>query len=482
MMSRFRRVLMVGAMVCVAAACTPPAAAHDSGTTDYQVTAADVAGSSTSADWVLIARAIVARDHDGATLTTAEANDFAAYLQRANRISAPQVDTLVDYRPNRVPAGTPPTTTTLPATTTTGAPTSTSTTTTTTVAATTTVSATTTTVPAATTTTAAPTTTAPATTTTIPAPPTSTIPTSSGDFIEDFASPASVDRFVWEQSHGGVDPFPRTDQPREWQADHDTMCGAPPTLRTVHLHGSGGYSGPGPIATATGDNAFWCAPGAEAAKGHVMTSTVLTAYGHIDFSPARSFTNVRQICWDMNRSDLGGRKWWQVSIIPEAAFQANGGHLDYVRPNLEGDGNVAGGSHVLPLNAFQLSTFRTENVFSRGDGVKASAGSEGADLSWAGGEAFWKPASDRANRYRHCLTESAAGVTLTMVDHRGTADPSDDDPWTQNMGTNFHIPQGAVRVIFQDVTYDSIKGDFERGGAPLNTNTWHVDNILIDVA
>jgi hypothetical protein len=89
---------------------------------------------------------------------------------------------------------------------------------------------------------------------------------------------------------------------------------------------------------------------------------------------------------------------------------------------------------------------------------------------------FAKPPSDRANRYRHCLERTATGTRLVVIDHT----QSPPDPWTNV--TNLDMPTGAVRVIFQDVTYDSIKGDFHMGGDPDNTNTWHWDNILVDQA
>jgi hypothetical protein len=197
-----------------------------------------------------------------------------------------------------------------------------------------------------------------------------------------------------------------------------------------------------------------------------MTSTALTAYGHIDFMPSQVFNNVNRICWDMNRSDLGGRKWAQVSIIPEAAFQAAGGVLDYVRPNLEGD--VAAAGPDLPVGAFQLSTFRSETLFSVGDGVET-----GQDPTVQILDMFAKPPSDRATRYKHCLERTGSTTTLTVVDH--TAEP--DDPWTNV--TALDIPTGPVRVIFQDATYDSLKGDFGMGGDPDTTNTWHWDNIQI---
>ena len=44
----------------------------------------------------------------------------------------------------------------------------------------------------------------------------------------------------------------------------------------------------------------------------------------------------------MSWNELGGRKWMQVAIVPEAYFQANDRRMSYARVELEGDGNVAG--------------------------------------------------------------------------------------------------------------------------------------------
>src|SRR4029453_6473210 len=97
-------------------------------------------------------------------------------------------------------------------------------------------------------------------------------------------------------------------------------CGSPDSLRQVDLVGE---VGPGPVANV-GDVVWWCAPGGDAAKGHVMTSVSGVAYAHIDFSPRQVFSDVSRVCWDMNRTEMGGRKWAQVTVVPESVFQANG--------------------------------------------------------------------------------------------------------------------------------------------------------------
>lgn len=299
---------------------------------------------------------------------------------------------------------------------------------------------------------------------------------SGGTFFEGFDAASSLDRFDWQISHGGVDPYPRNDQPASWQADHDMGCAPPPSLRNVQLVGA---AGPGAITEVDSHGrpisglAFWCAPGDDPARGHLMTSTTLTAYGHIDFSPRQVFTNVQRVCWSMNRSELGGGKWAQVSIIPLGAFNANEGALDYVKPALEND--VAAAGPVLPVGAFQLETFRSAVLFAVGDGARSQN-----DLNAQSLDAFGTPASDRATRYQHCLVDTPGGAYLQI---------GNDDPIYQRRlvngqwvnDTRFRFPTGPVRVIFQDVTYDSLKRDFSHAEA-LRTNTWHWDDIRIEVA
>jgi hypothetical protein len=231
------------------------------------------------------------------------------------------------------------------------------------------------------------------------------------------------------------------------------MCGAPTTLRDVHLHAS---AGPG-TAAAAGDAIWWCAPGGDASRGHVMTSQSLVGYGTIDFSPKQVFHDVTEVCWDMNRTEMGGRKWAQVTIVPEAEYQATGGLLNYVQSNLEGDVGAAGTT----MNAgFMLSTARSATWMQLPNDDDLILDSGAGDTG-----------SDKATRLRHCVSDTAAGVRITIhwPDGREMADAT---------RTGYHLPDGPVRVIFQDATYDSLKGDMSQAQA-LQTNTWHWDNISI---
>ena len=76
-----------------------------------------------------------------------------------------------------------------------------------------------------------------------------------------------------------------------------------------------------------------------------MSGLNTSGYSLVSFSPKQSFTNVREVCWDMSLADLGGGKWANVVLVPEATYlshpntnprRATDGEgpyrLDYVTP------------------------------------------------------------------------------------------------------------------------------------------------------
>ncbi len=275
---------------------------------------------------------------------------------------------------------------------------------------------------------------------------------SSRAFDAKFETAADLGRFDWEVFHGGIDPFGRgADQPQQWHGDHNMACQAPTTLRDVNLVGAGGPGGP----EVAGDMIWFCAPGGDATKGHVMTSTALLGYGQIDFSPKQSFADVEKVCWDQNWTENGGRKWTQVTIIPEALFQSNGGRLDYVSKDLQED--VAVGGLRLTGTAWMLTMLRAST------GVQIGQTDVYANVSGF-------RTDDKARRFHQCAIDQGDGTVRLELERL--------DGTTEIRIAPGSFPDGPARVILQDVTYDSFKGDLGAAGS-LETNTWHWDNIQV---
>jgi hypothetical protein len=335
--------------------------------------------------------------------------------------------------------GTVPPATTVPPTTT-QPPTTTTTTTTTTVPPTTT-----TTQPATTTTTTVPrttTTTVPPTTTTT-VPPTTTVPTGAVQFSATFETPEDFyDRFR-------LDVHFRDRNNVEWgrtfPGDHNMSCEGPTTQRNVRLQ-----------RNVDGNNTdlrqselfWWCAPNGEATKGHIMTGMAdVDGYTILSFSPNRSFRNVREVCWDVNLTDLGGRKWTQVILVPEAAFQANRQRLDYISPITQ---DVDQTAVRLPAGSFMWQSWDHK--------ARLFQGQQELLFDWSGFST-----SDKAKRYQHCMRDNGDG-TITTTQER--------DNGRRTLTVRGSFPAEA-RVIFQDDNYTP-----EKDG-PLQGFTWHWDNIII---
>jgi hypothetical protein len=258
-----------------------------------------------------------------------------------------------------------------------------------------------------------------------------------GDFIETFESPtAFATRFKTQVLHGVKPPTISS-----WLGDHDVHCGPPTTTRTIR-------------AAAPAESFYWCAPNGSG-SGHIMTSMNSSGYAQVDFSPNRSFTKIKRVCWDQNLTELGGRKWNQVVVVPESIYQANGGRIDYIKPPLQND--VAVGGVRISGETFMFEMLRGSTVTYVGQSI--------SDFDFAG---FTTP--DKAQRFRHCITDLENGtVRIQLGRPNGVTD-------TRTLSGSF--PNGPARVIFQDDTYDAPKDSTPR---PANPFTWHWDNILIDV-
>ena len=69
-----------------------------------------------------------------------------------------------------------------------------------------------------------------------------------------------------------------------------------------------------------------------------MTSVNTEGYVVAWFSPKETFTNVHQVCWDQNLTDLGGGKWTQVVFLTEAEMGEDSSDLGFTSPEFPDNG------------------------------------------------------------------------------------------------------------------------------------------------
>lgn len=281
---------------------------------------------------------------------------------------------------------------------------------------------------AATTTTAAPTTT---TGTSVPSP---------GGMVESFDTAfAFFGQFQTEVYNAAEPPEVQT-----WQGDHDLACEGPTTYRTIHQ-------------SVHSELIYWCAPDGTPASGHVMTSMLTSGFGDVNFAPARTFTNITRVCWSQNLTDEGGGRWTNMVVVPEATYQANGAHLNYVDPENQDPASSDRGT-PLTSGVFLLQIL--------GGSTKVYAGRTlVADV--AGGFVT----QDKMQRFPICATDLGNGSTRLDVS---------TPEGVQTRTVAAALPDGQVRVVFQDVVYDPDKHIGDPDTRPAFPFTWHWDNIVVD--
>lgn len=348
------------------------------------------------------------------------------------------------------------------ATTTTGVPSSTSTSTTTTVAATTTTSV----VPP--TTTIAPTTTAPAPTTTTPPP-------SGFQWFDDFAASTSVDRYDWQLHSAGSGHPPQhcgdgvtacglitaTDR-----AEHNMACGSPTTFRHIDAQPVHDFLVINPNVSPL---IWYCNPGNTAASGHVMTAIETEGVVTLSMSPKQTFTNVTKVCFDVNTNDnIGAGKWVNLWVVPTSSIAANGGRFDFAdAPDLDPNAYAPGPNdwHMKYMDGSLLSS---------------------TGLDWW---EWYRRASESATRFTQCAAETGPNqITYTRdLPCDGPDAGTEMDPGvceTQTRTGTGQLPNGTVRVILQDSSYNPDKhggaGD-NPGSSPMDFGiTWHFDNVTVE--
>jgi len=279
-------------------------------------------------------------------------------------------------------------------------------------------------------------------------------------FVEDFASAGGFyDRFDFGFS-ANEDVIGTSNDAGVYEGDHSLACSGPEQRRPIRLGRGEGPVTAQQVASQTGKSQmfWWCAPGNEAAKGHVMTGTNGFGYMIAYFSPKQAFTDVSRVCWDQNLTTMDA-KWTNVVIAPVGDVERVRQQKGFLDLGFDPPG-------------FQDPTGpTTHTVTPNGVGVKVQNGNASY---WQGGafvgdEEFFAgfPSTDKATRFQHCVIDDGNG-TVRLTQQR-----PDGSTRTRTFAGRF--PDGQVRVVFEDDMYDPPKRD----GYRPDTLTWHWDNIQI---
>jgi hypothetical protein len=330
---------------------------------------------------------------------------------------------------------------------------------------------TTTVAPTTTTTVPATTTTVRPTTTTTVAPTTTTVPPSGSGFSATFDTESDINRFEWQlftASNGAPcsqDPNPASGcvpLQDEFMGEHDMACHDPTTSRVIQ----GGQATGDPVTGLL----YYCAPGG-AATGHFMTAIDTTGIATLAFSPAQTFRNVNKVCWDQNMTDLGHGRWLNIFVIPAADVAANGGSFAYISGTALPFGGIP---HRLPPGGVDFTWIRGSMASYYAD----SAGNyvQGFD-QWMSIQPTDTNGDGVVNRLdaptRGMATDSAPRFTICVDDAQNIVTIERPNGAFDTYPYNINLPDGDVRVIFEDAAYNPTKH-----GDPA-TVTWHWDNIAI---
>ena len=275
------------------------------------------------------------------------------------------------------------------------------------------------------------------------------------DYVHDFEAPDSMDDFDFFVTNGRN----FSERPTSWNGDHARggTCGAPSTTRTIRWPDDGGDETP-TRTTDPGDTVYWCAPGGPG-SGHLMTTFHTVGYAHVDFSPKRTFDYVARVCWDQNVTNLGNRKWTQVAIAPVSVARDVAPRLDWTHPGFRDNFGPASWGLGLDGGVFLFSSTQGNAETYTGGGPSAQDFSNDPDVT------------DKIKRVTTCLTDLENGdIKVEQERYSGRVE-------TSVMPGAF--PNGQVRVVFQDVSYDPQKAFEESAPRVTDPYTWHWDNLLI---
>ena len=274
-----------------------------------------------------------------------------------------------------------------------------------------------------------------------------TPPPAGAQFFEDFTSDQRG-RFDWR--------LQTTNEPAQgsFHGEHDMACNGPTTFRTVHQPPLQWGTAHSNVDVTASELVWYCAPGNDPAKGHMMTGYDTGSIATLSFSPKQTFSNVSRVCWDQNMNNLGEGKWLNIFIVPAADVAAHGGDLAYAAGSGLGFGGIP---LLLPPGAVDFTWLR---------------GSTESNKIYPDGS-YHRDFSHWQSNARGMATESASRFTICVTSGRDVSIERPDGS-TDVLPYNITFPTGAVRVIFQDASYNPTK----HAGSE-QFLTWHWDNITI---
>jgi hypothetical protein len=189
-------------------------------------------------------------------------------------------------------------------------------------------------------------------------------------------------------------------------------------------------------------------------KDHLMSSMGdVDGYSIIWFAPKAQFsrTTHKKVSWDVNTTDLEGRQWWEVSIVPVGSkFLAT---IDWLA-GTAGIDEYHKDAVIIGSGPFGNTVSITTNKQGRYDGWQALCGDQYALLNKT-------QCADKMTRRPFSVTDNDNG-TLT-INYGGI--------FTQTVPGR--LPDN-YEVYFKDHNYTPDKDDMPIG------HTWHWDSIRVE--
>ncbi|MEM8922081.1 MAG: hypothetical protein AAGD35_01170 [Actinomycetota bacterium] len=284
------------------------------------------------------------------------------------------------------------------------------------------------------------------------APPTPAPPQPDGvAFFEDFSAPGSLDRFEFEIHHR--DDFVVSTE--TWEGDHavtgpNDLCG-PPEEKRIITRGN----------RANGFNDDWiyrCVPGGNTDLAHIMTSIGDTSgYSIGGFAPKQSFSGVTEVRWDVNITEMGGRQFPEVKIMPASSvdFQDLPCAVEWLPCDTSTHGQ---------LGSVGVSFMNHQMWINGGSGEQSLSDHWGREWLYPG-----DPAVDSIRTRRtHFFRDNGDGTLTFGIET--------EDGSFHEVSAPGRFPSGPVRVVFADHNYTPTKDDI----APREmTFSWHWDDIMV---